>query len=104
MVRGLPNSPPSGETPQAERHHKDPLLDETIGALKKWGKDGGIAKKYRDKYLALISVTCRWVEDSRGEYWSTGCSNAQVLLTGTPAENHYVWCPYCRGRIEEESC
>ena len=44
---------------------------------------------------------CTWTEDVDGN-WDTGCQQIHVIISGTPQENGYVYCPYCGGKIENE--
>jgi hypothetical protein len=47
------------------------------------------------------SSTCTWTEDEDGN-WHTECGQIYQFINGTPAaENHYVFCPQCGGRIGE---
>jgi hypothetical protein len=46
-------------------------------------------------------VRCRWDEDEDGN-WDTGCNQKHIFITGTPSRNRFVFCPYCRGRIDEK--
>ena len=45
--------------------------------------------------------SCTWTEDMNGN-WDTGCQQIHIIISGTPRENGYVYCPYCGGKIENE--
>ena len=49
---------------------------------------------------AAKSKTCQWDEQAT-EYgeWTTECGNAELFTIGGVEENHYVYCPYCAGKI-----
>ena len=42
--------------------------------------------------------SCTWTEDADGN-WHTGCQQIHVIISGTPDENGYVYCPYCGGGV-----
>ena len=48
-----------------------------------------------------MSEKCDWHEDGDG-VWNTDCGNHFELLTGTPAMNKMIYCPYCGKLIEEQ--
>ena len=43
---------------------------------------------------------CYWAEDSDGN-WETDCGNMFTLISGTPIENDFQYCPYCGKEIQE---
>ena len=43
---------------------------------------------------------CEWTEDQDGN-WQTRCGEIHIIITGTPEENNYRFCPYCGKRIEQ---
>ncbi len=43
--------------------------------------------------------SCTWIEDADGN-WHTGCQQIHVIISGTPDENGYVYCPYCGGSVQ----
>jgi hypothetical protein len=45
---------------------------------------------------------CEWRYDDTFEKWDTECGRGHILIEGTPADNHYSFCPYC-GRVLEVS-
>jgi hypothetical protein len=47
-----------------------------------------------DEWYALNPPLCIWTEDSVGG-WKATCGETWYLETGTPAENHYRFCPGC---------
>ena len=50
-----------------------------------------------DPWYAFNPPTCTWTEDSQGG-WEATCGETWYLESGTPAENHYRYCPGC-GRV-----
>lgn len=51
-------------------------------------------------------TACEWRHIALDECWQTRCDNAFYLESGTPAENHMKFCPYCGRRLTatEEPC
>jgi len=49
---------------------------------------------------------CIWTYDDIGDYYKASCDRYEEWLfqfnEGGPIENHFVFCPYCRGKIKEE--
>lgn len=44
---------------------------------------------------------CEWtLEDADYGTWSTSCDNMIYVANGTPAQNGWLYCPYCGHRIE----
>ena len=48
-----------------------------------------------------MNEKCTWSEDEDGLWW-TACKEIHVFFDGTPAENGYKFCPYCRKPLKEE--
>lgn len=46
----------------------------------------------------ITGPTCKWGKDEDGLY-HTECDNIFWLDSGTPAENGWVYCPYCGERL-----
>lgn len=46
---------------------------------------------------------CVWKHDEDHDCWDTSCGNAGCFLADGPKENDYRFCPYCGGRIVEQS-
>lgn len=47
------------------------------------------------------SDVCTWTEDYEGN-WYAACGEVWTLTEGTPAENHYRFCPGCGKPITEQ--
>jgi len=45
---------------------------------------------------------CEWRYDDTEGKWDASCGHAQILIDGTPSENHYNYRPNC-GRVLEVS-
>lgn len=45
--------------------------------------------------------SCRWMQDADDGAWDTGCNERFEFTHGEPADNHFAFCPYCGGRIEQ---
>lgn len=43
---------------------------------------------------------CIWQQDEDG-FWHTDCGQVHEFMNGSPAENSYVFCPYCGKEIKE---
>lgn len=50
--------------------------------------------------LRQQAQTCRWVEESGGEFWQSACGEAWSFTEGGPAENKARFCHGCGQRIE----
>jgi hypothetical protein len=37
---------------------------------------------------------CLWGKDEDG-VWETSCGNLHEFIEGDPADNYYLFCPYC---------
>ena len=60
-------------------------------------------RQWRDSLLAKPATqSCTWTDDADGN-WNPGCQQIHVIISGTPDENGYVYCPYCGGKIEEDA-
>ena len=70
------------------------IIGPDFAECRKCGKAIGNAAKPATK-------SCTWTEDADGN-WHTGCQQIHVIISGTPDENGYVYCPYCGGKIENE--
>ncbi|KKM15020.1 hypothetical protein LCGC14_1700310 [marine sediment metagenome] len=42
---------------------------------------------------------CTWFQDDDG-IWQTDCNEGHIFETGSPFQNDFRFCPYCRKRIE----
>jgi hypothetical protein len=49
----------------------------------------------------LLMKVCKWFEDSEGNYESE-CENMFVFSSGTPKDNHFLYCPYCGNELVQE--
>ena len=44
---------------------------------------------------------CEWrLCDEEANVYDTSCRNPHILITGTPEENNYEYCPYCGKKIK----
>lgn len=43
---------------------------------------------------------CEWTEDADGN-WHTACENIFVFMDGSPADNDFIYCCYCAGKITQ---
>ena len=44
---------------------------------------------------------CEWrLCDEEANVYDTSCRNPHILIEGTPQENNYEFCPYCRKKIK----
>jgi len=53
-----------------------------------------------DAEIRRISVPCTWTFTTSyhkfsEDYWETSCGQAFCMITGTPKENNYNFCPSC---------
>jgi hypothetical protein len=48
-------------------------------------------------------AACEWKQNDGYDetYWETSCDHAFCLNDGTPEQNHFKFCPYCGGTIEQ---
>ncbi|MGN6282135.1 hypothetical protein [Frateuria sp.] len=44
---------------------------------------------------------CLWIQDAHDGSWDTACGNKHVFIEGDSADNLYMHCPYCGGRLIE---
>lgn len=53
--------------------------------------------------LEVIFQTCIWnkMEDGEEGYWDTSCGTSHLFFGGTPFDNHFLFCPYCGKKLEE---
>lgn len=56
-----------------------------------------IAAAVRD---AARYAPCLWVPDDDGS-WDTACGNKHLFIDGDAADNLYMHCPYCGGKLIE---
>lgn len=47
-----------------------------------------------------LSPTCLWAFDEDHGFYATTCEGAFCLESGSPAENHYIFCPKCGYEIQ----
>ena len=48
-----------------------------------------------------IQEVCRWTQEPVDDYWTSACDYAFTLTDeGLPAENDFLYCPKCGGKIE----
>ena len=48
-----------------------------------------------------VEKVCRWTQGQVDDYWTSACDYAFTLTDeGLPAENDFLYCPKCGGRIE----
>lgn len=47
---------------------------------------------------------CKWKKDinEEDEPWQTDCGTAFILITGSPKDNNYKYCPNCGRQIKLE--
>lgn len=45
---------------------------------------------------------CEWTPDTEYGSYETTCGNAFTFNDGTPADNKFVYCPYCGCKIKEQ--
>lgn len=50
--------------------------------------------------LAALEAECVWAYDDFHDYYDTDCKRAFSLITGTPKDNDYVYCPNCGRKIK----
>lgn len=43
---------------------------------------------------------CKWTAESNFDWWDSECGNTFVFIDGGPADNDFLFCPYCGGSIE----
>lgn len=69
----------------------------------RWASDE-IAQTMLNRSLAadaereIIDAHCDWEDDEDGTY-HTHCKNAFVFIDGGFAENGFLFCPFCGGRV-----
>lgn len=44
---------------------------------------------------------CEWKYDDGDDYWETDCSEAFQFFNGTPKDNGFEFCPFCRRELLE---
>ena len=49
----------------------------------------------------LVKPPCEWSYDEDTCSWDASCGGKQLFGEGDIKENHYTFCPYCGGQIEE---
>lgn len=55
------------------------------------------------KALTPEPTICLWTPES--EYvccYTTGCKNDFNFFEGSPADNHFIFCPFCGKKIKEK--
>lgn len=45
---------------------------------------------------------CIWIYDDVDDKHDTSCGEGHCFLEGGVAENKYIYCPYCGGKIQEK--
>lgn len=45
---------------------------------------------------------CEWTDDD-DDFYETTCGHAFTFTEGTPADNQFVYCPYCGCKIKEQA-
>lgn len=78
-------------------------------------KNGTVTEKYQHikaidvlndaieivKQGGVYDDVCEWrLCDEEANVYDTSCRNPHILITGTPEENNYEYCPYCGKKIK----
>ena len=50
----------------------------------------------------MSKKTCKWTEDSCGQYWETECGQVFTLNAGTPSENGMNYCIFCGKKLVDK--
>ena len=58
-------------------------------------------QKAIQKWNTRVERVCRWTQGQVDDYWTSACDYAFTLTDeGLPAENDFLYCPKCGGKIE----
>lgn len=65
---------------------------------------GDIGYSDNDVFINVEEISddvCEWkLEDEEANLYLTGCRQRQLIFEGTPKENGYRYCTYCRKKIK----
>lgn len=79
------------------------LSAEETAALTRLMEAEKISRAEVRKLKAHEARNCGWIQDHDGGMFETGCKHALEFTLNGIKENEFVFCPFCGGKIIEET-